>query len=72
MTDHSLTGKTVLIAGGAKKLSDEDKAVLGKATDDFKAGFRASDGSSVVEVPADAMNPEDVESETIRVTKKTK
>ncbi|WP_448223162.1 F0F1 ATP synthase subunit alpha [Gordonia iterans] len=69
---HSAKGVYENIAGGAKKLSDEDKAVLGKATDDFKAGFRASDGSSVVEVPADAMNPEDVESETIRVTKKTK
>ncbi len=69
---HSAKGVYENIAGGAKKLSDEDKAALGKATDDFKAGFRASDGSSVVEAPADAMNPEDVESETIRVTKKTK
>ncbi|MFT3662998.1 MAG: F0F1 ATP synthase subunit alpha [Gordonia sp. (in: high G+C Gram-positive bacteria)] len=69
---HSAKGVYENIAGGAKKLSAEDKAALAAATNDFKAGFRAGDGSSVVEVAADALNPEDVESETIRVTKKTK
>ncbi|GAC56820.1 ATP synthase subunit alpha [Gordonia hirsuta DSM 44140 = NBRC 16056] len=59
------------IAGG-KKLSDDDKAALAVATDNFKQGFIASDGSRVVEVDADPLAPEDVVPETIRVTKKTK
>ena len=68
---HTAAGVYTNIAGG-KELSADDKVALGTATDNFKAGFRASDGSSVVEHPADAMDAEDVESETIRVTKKRK
>ncbi|GEE02126.1 ATP synthase subunit alpha [Gordonia spumicola] len=57
---------------GGKKLSGDDKAALATATNNFKAGFIATDGSRVVEAEADALAAEDVESETIRVTKKTK
>ncbi|MFZ2510817.1 MAG: F0F1 ATP synthase subunit alpha, partial [Gordonia sp. (in: high G+C Gram-positive bacteria)] len=68
---HSAASVYSNIAGG-KKLSAEDKAALAVATNNFKAGFIASDGSRVVEVEADALAAEDVELETIRVTKKTK
>ncbi|WP_026919142.1 F0F1 ATP synthase subunit alpha [Gordonia shandongensis] len=68
---HTASGVYGNIAGG-KKLTDEDKSALGTATDNFKAGFIAADGSRVVEVEADPMSAEDVEPETIRVTKKQK
>lgn len=68
---HTAKGVYSNIAGG-KKLTADDKAALATATDNFKAGFIASDGSRVVEVDADPMAAEDVESETIRVTKKQK
>ncbi|WP_132993838.1 F0F1 ATP synthase subunit alpha [Gordonia zhaorongruii] len=68
---HTASGVYSNIDGG-KKLSDDDKSALAKATDNFKAGFIAADGSRVVEPEADPMAAEDVESETIRVTKKQK
>ncbi|QRY63606.1 F0F1 ATP synthase subunit alpha [Gordonia sp. PDNC005] len=68
---HTAAGVYSNIEGG-KKLSGDDKAALATATDNFKAGFIATDGSRVVEVEADALAAEDVESETIRVTKKQK
>ncbi|WP_336820011.1 F0F1 ATP synthase subunit alpha [Gordonia sp. MMO-8] len=68
---HTAAGVYSNIEGG-KKLSGDDKAALATATDNFKAGFIATDGSRVVEVEADALAAQDVESETIRVTKKQK
>jgi F-type H+-transporting ATPase subunit alpha len=68
---HTAAGVYSNIEGG-KKLSGDDKAALETATNNFKAGFIATDGSRVVEVEADALAAEDVESETIRVTKKQK
>ncbi|WP_336792560.1 F0F1 ATP synthase subunit alpha [Gordonia malaquae] len=68
---HTAAGVYSNIEGG-KKLSGDDKAALETATNNFKAGFIATDGSRVVELEADALAAEDVESETIRVTKKQK
>ena len=73
LADLHHSAKTVYkhIAGGAE-LSAADKKSLAEKTNKFKQGFVASDGSSVVDVEADALNSEDVESETITVKKKTK
>ncbi|ALG84334.1 F0F1 ATP synthase subunit alpha [Gordonia phthalatica] len=68
---HTAKGVYSNIAGG-KKLTAEDKAALATATNNFKAGFIASDGTRVVEVEADPLAAEDVESETLKVTKKQK
>ncbi|MFT3714759.1 MAG: F0F1 ATP synthase subunit alpha [Gordonia sp. (in: high G+C Gram-positive bacteria)] len=73
LADLHHSAKTVYkhIAGGAE-LSAADKKSLEEKTNKFKQGFVASDGSSVVETDADPLADEDVESETIRVTKKQK
>ena len=68
---HTAKGVYSNIDGG-KKLTAEDKAALATATNNFKAGFIASDGTRVVEVDADPLAAEDVEPETLRVTKKQK
>ena len=54
-----------------KKLSDDNAERLAKAIDDFKAGFTAADGSSVVvtEEPADAMEQTKVGQEKIKANK---
>ena len=62
----------ILVIALDTPLDPADAADATFATDNFKAGFIASDGSRVVEVAADPMAAEDVESETIRVTKKQK
>ena len=52
------------------KLTDEIEEKLEKIVDDFKKGFSASDGSSVVpDEHVDAMDEEDVEKESVRVRK---
>ncbi|MBM7366582.1 F-type H+-transporting ATPase subunit alpha [Gordonia hydrophobica] len=68
---HTAKGVYENIAGG-KKLTADDKGALATATNNFKAGFIASDGSRVVEVDADPLAADDVEPETLRVTKKQK
>ena len=58
------------IDGGAA-LSDESKAALEVRTDEFKQGFVTSDGSSVVNEPAaEALAADDIDRETLTVTKK--
>ncbi len=54
-----------------KKLSEEAEEKLVKVINDFKKGFSASDGSSVVatEHDADALDPEDLEKESVKVRK---
>jgi F-type H+-transporting ATPase subunit alpha len=52
------------------KLSDEAEEKLEKIVEDFKKGFSASDGSSVVpDEHVDAMDEEDVEKESVKVRK---
>ena len=54
-----------------KKLSEEDEEKLSDVINEFKKGFSASDGSSVVvnEADAEAMDEEDVEKESVKVRK---
>ena len=69
---HSAAGVYRNIAGGGA-LSSDDIAALTTATNNFKEGFVASDGSRVVNEPeASALDADEVESETIRVTKRSK
>ena len=54
-----------------KKLSEEDEEKLSDVINEFKKGFSASDGSSVMvnEADAEAMDEEDVEKESVKVRK---
>lgn len=54
-----------------KKLSEENEAKLVSVINEFKKGFAASDGSSVVanEHDAEALDPEDLEKESVKVRK---
>lgn len=57
---------------GGKVLGDEDKETLVKAAEKFKRSFVASDGTPVVnEAPAEALDPEAVDQETVTVNKTT-
>ncbi|MCH9666811.1 MAG: F0F1 ATP synthase subunit alpha [Actinomycetia bacterium] len=51
------------------KLSEENEEKLAAAINEFKKGFLASDGTSVVVHEAEAMDEEDVEKETVKVRK---
>jgi F-type H+-transporting ATPase subunit alpha len=55
----------------SKKLSEEAEEKLVSIINDFKKGFAASDGSSVVvgDEHAEALNPEDLEKESVKVRK---
>jgi F-type H+-transporting ATPase subunit alpha len=55
----------------SKKLSEEAEEKLVSVINDFKKGFAASDGSSVVvgEEEAEALDPEDLEKESVKVRK---
>ncbi|MGV0739898.1 F0F1 ATP synthase subunit alpha [Mycobacterium sp. DBP42] len=55
----------------SKKLSEENEEKLVSVINDFKKGFAASDGSSVVvnEADAEALDPEDLEKESVKVRK---
>jgi len=58
------------IAGGSV-LSEEDTKALVEATDNFKEGFTASDGSRVVNEPeAEALDSDEVDHEKVTVKKK--
>jgi len=58
------------IAGG-KALSEENSKALVDATNTFKEGFTASDGSRVVnEADADALESDEVDHEKVTVKKK--
>ena len=60
------------IDGGAA-LSDDSQAALRAKTDEFKEGFVASDGSRVVNEPeAEALSEDEIDRETLTVTKKKK
>ena len=60
---------TQIDGGGA--LSDESKATLEAKTNEFKEGFVSSDGSSVVNEPAaEALSEDEIDRETLTVTKK--
>ncbi len=52
----------------SKKLSEEAEEKLVSAINEFKKGFAATDGSSVVadEHEADALDPEDLEKESVK------
>ncbi|BBX91391.1 F0F1 ATP synthase subunit alpha [Mycobacterium vulneris] len=54
-----------------KKLSEEAEEKLVSVINEFKKGFAATDGSSVVvkEADADALDPEDLEKESVKVRK---
>ena len=54
-----------------KKLPEEAEEKLTEVVNDFKKGFAATDGSSVVvnEADAEAMDEEDVEKESVKVRK---
>ncbi len=54
-----------------KKLSEEAEEKLVSVINEFKKGFSATDGSSVVvnEADADALDPEDLEKESVKVRK---
>ncbi|HYO04871.1 MAG TPA: F0F1 ATP synthase subunit alpha [Mycobacterium sp.] len=55
----------------SKKLPEDAEEALVKIVNDFKKGFAATDGSSVVvnEAETDAMDPEDVDKESVKVRK---
>ncbi|MBU8818712.1 F0F1 ATP synthase subunit alpha [Mycolicibacterium goodii] len=54
----------------SKKLSEEAEEKLVSVINEFKKGFSASDGSSVVVTDdADALDPEDLEKESVKVRK---
>jgi F-type H+/Na+-transporting ATPase subunit alpha len=55
----------------SKKLPEEAEEKLTTVVNDFKKGFAATDGSSVVdnEAEAEALDPEDVEKESVKVRK---
>jgi len=58
------------IAGG-KALEDSSMETLKKRTDEFKRGFRASDGSNVVnEASAEPLDEDEIDREKVTVTKK--
>ena len=62
---------TQIEGGGA--LSDESQDTLRTKTDEFKEGFVASDGSRVVNEPeAEALSEDEIDRETLTVTKKKK
>ncbi|MFE3195711.1 F0F1 ATP synthase subunit alpha [Nocardia sp. NPDC059240] len=56
------------LQGGSKKIEGEPAEAIKVATDKFKQGFLASDGSRVVEAEADKLDHEEVES--LSVTRK--
>ncbi|MBB5166293.1 F0F1 ATP synthase subunit alpha [Mycobacterium sp. AZCC_0083] len=55
----------------SKKLPEEAEEKLVEVVNDFKKGFAASDGSSVVdnEAEAEALDPDDVEKESVKIRK---
>jgi F-type H+-transporting ATPase subunit alpha len=55
----------------SKKLSEDNDKKLVDVINEFKKGFSATDGSSVVvnENEADALNPDDLEQESVKVRK---
>jgi F-type H+-transporting ATPase subunit alpha len=55
----------------SKKLPEEAEEKLAQVVNDFKKGFAATDGSSVVvnEAETEAMDEEDVEKESVKVRK---
>ena len=69
---HSASEVFQQIDGGAA-LSDESKQALEAKTNEFKEGFVASDGSRVVNEPeAEALSEDEIDRETLKVTKKKK
>ncbi|MGW8592258.1 F0F1 ATP synthase subunit alpha [Dietzia sp. NPDC055340] len=67
---HGAADVFTQIDGGAA-LSDESKATLEAKTNEFKEGFVASDGSRVVNEPeAEALSEDEIDRETLTVTKK--
>ncbi|HMT49182.1 F0F1 ATP synthase subunit alpha [Dietzia sp. UBA5065] len=69
---HSASDVYGQIDGGGA-LSDESKATLEAKTNEFKEGFVASDGSRVVNEPeAEALSEDEIDRETLTVTKKKK
>jgi F-type H+-transporting ATPase subunit alpha len=69
---HSAADVYSQIDGGGA-LSDESKATLEAKTNEFKEGFVASDGSRVVNEPeAEALSEDEIDRETLTVTKKKK
>ena len=69
---HSASDVYSQIAGGAA-LSDESKTALVSKTNEFKEGFTATDGSRVVNEPeAEALSEDEIDRETLTVTKKKK
>ena len=69
---HSASDVYTQIDGGTP-LSDESMATLRARTDEFKEGFVASDGTRVVNDPeAEALSEDEIDRETLTVTKKKK
>ncbi|HJC60606.1 MAG TPA: F0F1 ATP synthase subunit alpha [Candidatus Dietzia intestinigallinarum] len=67
---HSAAEVFSQIEGGAA-LSDESMATLRAKTNEFKEGFVASDGSRVINEPeAEALSEDEIDRETLTVTKK--
>ncbi|MDN4506178.1 F0F1 ATP synthase subunit alpha [Dietzia maris] len=69
---HSASDVFSQIDGGGA-LSDESKSILEAKTNEFKEGFQTTDGSSVVNEPeAEALSEDEIDRETLTVTKKKK
>jgi len=69
---HSASDVYSQIDGGGA-LSDESKSTLEAKTNEFKEGFQTTDGSSVVNEPeAEALSEDEIDRETLTVTKKKK
>ena len=71
--EHVKASHSDILAGikESKKLSEEAEGKLVSVINDFKRGFSATDGSSVVvkEADAEALDPEDLEKESVKVRK---
>jgi hypothetical protein len=73
LLEHVKASHSEILTGikESKKLSEEAEENLVKVVNDFKKGFSATDGSSVVvnEADAEALDPEDLEKESVKVRK---
>ena len=71
--EHVKASHSEILSGikEAKKLSEEAEEKLVSVINDFKKGFAATDGSSVVvgDENAEALDPEDLEKESVKVRK---
>ncbi|MBY8853802.1 F0F1 ATP synthase subunit alpha, partial [Saccharothrix sp. MB29] len=69
--DHLRRSHEAVLSGirESKKLSDDAERGIVDAVNSFKQQFTASNGTSVVDVPADAMDADKVGQESVKVNR---